>query len=408
MQTRAPMRTLVAAMTAAAGLSILTGVAGASTFTVGSDAVPAGAIASDAAACTAVGLAAQTAGASGVLFSTPAGGQITQWQTNTSGQPANAAGEPITLVALAPQSGAYRVDASDTQTLPNPLPASGVATFTPASPMMVAAGDVLGLAGSTNSPNITCAWISTGHGNGGGTLLDQGLLMVGSPLSPGDVFSPLTNGSLAVTVSATLVATEDSAVTTAVKPAAATAGSAVLLASTVTNAGPAENTLTFTDAVPPGLTIDAAVSPAGACSTTAGQVVTCTLSGLGAGQSAPVDIVVTPRAGTYTNRVTVAQPSAATDPVTTNNAAKATFTVGKLIVPKCVVTGVTKLPLGTARKLLTALDCKVGKVTKSPSSTVAKGDVIKTRPGKGSFAAGKVIAIVESSGPKPEKSKKHT
>ncbi|HET6865815.1 MAG TPA: PASTA domain-containing protein, partial [Solirubrobacteraceae bacterium] len=131
-----------------------------------------------------------------------------------------------------------------------------------------------------------------------------------------------------------------------------------------------------------------------------------TLSGLTAGHSAPVDTVVTPRAGTHTNTATVGQPTAVTDPVTTNNSAKAKFTVGKLVVPKCVVaTSLAKLPLGTAKQLLTALNRKVGKVTKSSSRTVAKGDVIKTTPGHGSFAAGKAIAIVESSGPPSKKRK---
>jgi len=409
MQRRAPARTLAAAgVTAAAALSLLTGVAGASTFTVGSDVPPAGATPSDAQGCTAVGIMAQLSGTPSATFVTQAGGQITQWETNTTGQPSNAGGEPITLLALAPQSGSYRVDAVDTQTLPNPLPAGGVATFTPTSPMMVSAGDVLGLTGGqastlggpSPSPNLKCGWIDAG------TIGDQGIIALGSPLTVGDVFSPLSPGPLAVTVSATVVSTEDNAVTTAVQPSAATAGSAVLLASTVTNNGPAQNTLTVTDAVPAGLTIKAALSSAGAC-TTAGQVVTCTLSGLTAGKSAPVDVVVIPRAGTFTNSVTVAQPSAATDPVTTNNAARARFTVGKLVVPKCVVTGVTNQPLGTAKKLLAALNCKVGKVTKRSSSKVAKGAVILTTPGHGSFTAGKAIAIVESSGPKSTKSRKH-
>lgn len=48
-----------------------------------------------------------------------------------------------------------------------------------------------------------------------------------------------------------------------------------------------------------------------------------------AGQSAPVDNVVTPSAGTYTNSVTLTQPSAATGPATANNSAAATLTVSK-------------------------------------------------------------------------------
>jgi beta-lactam-binding protein with PASTA domain len=46
-------------------------------------------------------------------------------------------------------------------------------------------------------------------------------------------------------------------------------------------------------------------------------------------------------------------------------------------------------------------------VTKRHSSKVAKGDVIKTTPGQGSFASGMAIAIIESSGPKSKKSKSH-
>jgi hypothetical protein len=128
-------RFAVAGVAAAAALSILTGVAGASTFTVGSVAAPAN---TTPAGCTAAGMATQTANQSPTLFALPAGGQITQWQTNTTGDP-NAAGEAANLAALAPLAGgAFRVDAIDKETLPNPLPASGVATFTPATPMMAA------------------------------------------------------------------------------------------------------------------------------------------------------------------------------------------------------------------------------------------------------------------------------
>lgn len=193
--------------------------------------------------------------------------------------------------------------------------------------------------------------------------------------------------------------------TTTAQPSAATTGGLALLASTVTDHGPASNPLTFTDVVPAGLTIDAVVSPSGPCATV-GPVVTCTISGLTAGQNTPVDIVVTPSAGTYTNSVTLAQPSAATDPDTANNTAAATLTVTKATVTKCVVTSLAKVPLGTAKKLLTALSCKVGKVSKSYSRTVAKGAVIKTSSGSGSYSAGKSIGLVESKGPKPKKHRK--
>jgi hypothetical protein len=139
-------------------------------------------------------------------------------------------------------------------------------------------------------------------------------------------------------------------------------------------------------------------------------VVTCAISGLTAGQSAPVDIVVTAPAGTYTNSVTLVQPAPATDPATGNNAAAATFTsvarTPPTVAKKCVVTSLANVPLVTAKKLLAALNCKAGKVTKGFSGKVAKGDVIKTKPGSGSYAAGTSIAIVQSSGPKPKRQKK--
>jgi PASTA domain len=74
--------------------------------------------------------------------------------------------------------------------------------------------------------------------------------------------------------------------------------------------------------------------------------------------------------------------------VTTNNKSAVTFTAAKTVVTKCVVTKVVNVPLGTAKKLLTTHGCKVGKVTKTSSGKVAKGDVIKTTPGTAPTPAG--------------------
>jgi hypothetical protein len=300
---------------------------------------------STANACSAAGIFAQSASDPSTLFTAPAGGQITQWQTNTAGE---TAGESVELVALTPQAGVFRVDAVDDETVPNP--AGGVATFTPASPMMVSSGDILGLAGGTH---VTCDW------SGGSTPLTDVTDIFGTvSVNPGDAFSSLGSGPFeAVDLAATLVATEDSAVTTAVQPGTVAAGGEALLTSTVTDVGPASNALTFTDAVPAGLTIDAALSSSGPC-TTLGQVVTCTISGLASGQSAPVDIVVTAPADTYTNSVTVTSASAVIDPVTANNAAAAAFsaatpattaTPATPAAAKCVVTGLANVPLATAK-----------------------------------------------------------
>jgi beta-lactam-binding protein with PASTA domain len=98
--------------------------------------------------------------------------------------------------------------------------------------------------------------------------------------------------------------------------------------------------------------------------------------------------------------VKLSQASAVTDPAPSNNAASLQFTVSKAGGGKCVVISLANVPLGTAKKLLPALGCKVGKVSKTSSGKVAKGSVIKTTPGSGSYAAGKSIGIVVSSGPK--------
>jgi hypothetical protein len=68
----------------------------------------------------------------------------------------------------------------------------------------------------------------------------------------------------------------------------------------VTDNGPAGNPLTFTDVVSAGLKIDPVLTPSGPC-TIVGPVVTCTITGLTTGTSAPVDIVAThPRARSRT------------------------------------------------------------------------------------------------------------
>ena len=127
----------LAGVVAAAAFSMLTGVAAASTFTIGSTAQPAG---STPQACIQTGFYAQSAGPTGTLGRCPAGGQVTQWQTDTDG--ANAPGRPSRWWPWRREGGLYRIEAVDNETVPSP--AGGVATFTPASPMMVSAGDVFG------------------------------------------------------------------------------------------------------------------------------------------------------------------------------------------------------------------------------------------------------------------------
>src|SRR5436305_4515352 len=85
-------------------------------------------------------------------YTVPAGGgAIGSWETNTAG---DAPGTPLTLVILRPTSGgSFTVVGVDNETLPSPLPANNIATFTLSTPIVVQAGDKLALYSSTEDPN---------------------------------------------------------------------------------------------------------------------------------------------------------------------------------------------------------------------------------------------------------------
>src|ERR1700744_2044712 len=132
-------RFALAGLAVLAALSLQAGVAGASTFTVGSTAIPSDSPSPQS--CNPAGIFSQSAGASTAAPSTiAAGGQLTQWQMNTAIDSSGAAGGAVELVALTPEAGFYRIDAVDHETMPRPLPAGGGAPFTPPCPLMVAAG----------------------------------------------------------------------------------------------------------------------------------------------------------------------------------------------------------------------------------------------------------------------------
>jgi beta-lactam-binding protein with PASTA domain len=54
--------------------------------------------------------------------------------------------------------------------------------------------------------------------------------------------------------------------------------------------------------------------------------------------------------------------------------------------------------LAVAKFVLPLVGCKVGKVKHAKSKRVAKGDVISTSPGAGSYPVGKRITLTVSSG----------
>jgi uncharacterized protein DUF11/PASTA domain-containing protein len=376
---------LALALPAAAGAAVTLG-----TTTQPSDSTPG--------ECGMGGMAAQFTSDPGTPYSVPEpGGTITQWQTNTAG---DTAGQPLELVVLgATGNGSYTVVAIDAEAVPKPLPADGIATFTPPTPLPVGTGDVVGLYQFGNGAQ-NCYW------SGGSISADDGLgaFEPSSPPAPGQSVSPLaTLPNSVVDVSATVVLlSQDAGVTTSVGPASAAPGRLALLSSTVGNQGPGTGPITFVDHVPSGLTIDAAAG-SGGCSIS-GQTVTCTITGLAVGQSTPVDVVVTPSAaGAYSNSVSVAVAAGTPDPNPANNAASATLVVGSPpSTVKCLVPQLKGAPSGLAKTVLTDLACKV-KVSHSHSSAVHKGLVITTKPGAGTYAAQTTVTLLVSSGPKKKK-----
>jgi hypothetical protein len=369
--------------------------------TLGSSGVPSGSAPSP---CGTGQVIAQVSSDPATPFAVPpGGGQLTQWQTNTAGDPPGAA---VTLVVVRPGGGADQtVVATDSQTLPNPLPASGVASFSPASPIAVTGGETLGLYTDSNA-GATCYW------NGGSTSSDDTLMALAAPNPPaaGQTLTPTranSPGGFEMNLAATLFSNDDAGVIAAAGPANATVGDLAQLAASVTDGGPNSGPISFTDSVPSGLMIDSVVAGSGSCST-AGQQVTCTITGLTAHQSAPVDITVTPVGpGAYVNRVSVAPAGGVDDPVAGNDSASATLSVapaattsGPPAPPPCLVPPLARTPLAVVVRVLGLLNCRIGNVTRVHAKTIAKGLVIRSGPGAGAYANGLRVALDVSAGPR--------
>ncbi|HEY2632047.1 MAG TPA: PASTA domain-containing protein [Solirubrobacteraceae bacterium] len=318
------------------------------------------------------------------------GGQITSWSTNAEGA---TAGTPLTFLALRPGvPGSYTVVGSDSET----LPAGGIATFNIAKPIAVNAGDVIGLYSTT-----TTAFCFFTGGSSAADVVSAG--PAGAP-TPGATYTTKESGPTdLVNVSANLVQSQDVVLAGAATPATMVAGGASSYLFTVTNSGPAANPINFADAVPAGLTILAASAGSGNCAI-AGQTVTCTIPNLAVGASAQVSILVTAsKLGIYTDTATIS--STLPDPNSANNTVGATLHVARAL--SCKLVNLKGTPLAVAKTVISALGCKVGKVTKKASSGVTKGFVISTSPGSGvTKPVETAVKIVISSGP-PKHKKKH-
>ena len=372
-----------------AAILAVIGAPSAQARTLGITAPPAGALSSGPSGCG-TDVVAQVADAPSTRYIIPAaGGRITAWQVNTTGA---TAGDHITLVVLRNTTlGSYSVIGTDARTLPSPLPANHVATFTLSSPITVQEGDTLGLY-TGGSGTFSCYWF------GGSTPKADILTALSEPSPPpsaGQTLNPVIGnspGGFTLNVAATLSVTVDPGVTST-SPAKGSVGHQALLTSTVTNHGPATDAITFRDTVPSGLTVNAASAGNGLCAVS-GQVVACVISDLTPGSSVPVNVVVTPRKrGSYVNTVTVSVPPEDIDTVSTNNSATSRLKVVKFAPTVCTVPNLKRTPSGVAKRLLKQLGCKV-KVKRRKGNAAAKGAVLKTKPRAGSYALGRKVTLI--------------
>jgi uncharacterized repeat protein (TIGR01451 family) len=367
----------------------------ASALTLGNTALPSGASTSG---CPGGILVWQSTTDASYKYVVPAGGgTITSWSIGTAG---DASGASVTFVVIRPGAGTYTVVATDTETLPTPLPA--VATFTLAHPITAAPGDTLGL---WSASSVGCYF-------SGGALTASDMILGGAAATApaaGNQYSSIGGPpNSTMNVSANLDQTHDVGVTGVAAPASVTTGSGAAYGFNVTNAGPSTGDITFTDAIPSGLKITAAAADLGTCTTT-GQTVTCTISGLPVGGAAQVWIVVSAASvGSYPDSAAVT--TSFSDPTPADNSATATLTVTAPPVappPSCKTLNLAGAPLALAKAAIPALNCSVGKTTKKSSKKIRKGFVISTSPGSGkTLANGTKVNIVVSSGPPKKKKKK--
>ena len=388
-------RRLLAAAAAAIGLLAFSAAAGAATL--GVTAPPTGASTKTCGASELVGQ--QTDDPSTPYIIPTGGGTITQWQTYTVG---DTAGASITLVVLHHTGGSdLTVTAIDTETLPSPLPANNVASFTPATPLTVAAGDSLALYSNTSDAcyffNPTVGSTTTGSTPTGDSLFHLHLPTFPPTLNEQGSILDVSPSGYTLNLAATLVQQQDASVQALTFPSAIDVASSSLLRALVTNNGPAVTPITVTDQVPAGLAVQLATAELGTCSVS-GQTVTCTITGLPAGQSAAVNVIVTPsHPGNFQNNVSVGVASGVTDPNAANNVASATMAAGTL-PDRCLVPGLRGTRAASDRRLLRELGCRARLVHRH--SRRRAGVVIRVRGGVRTYPYGTVVTLIVSSGPR--------
>jgi len=140
-------------------------------------------------------------------------------------------------------------------------------------------------------------------------------------------------------------------------------GSLAVLEFTVMNGGPNDGPIEFSDRLPSQLRMDSAVAGSGDCVTTPRRVA-CTISALGVGQTAPVDIVVRPSTvgGATPTPRRVAPAQGTVDPNVQTNTARVTVTVSPAPpAAACQVPRLTGSAPPLARRVLGLLDAASAK-----------------------------------------------
>jgi hypothetical protein len=131
-------------------------------------------------------------------YHVPGTGTITQWQINTTD---DTPGSPVTLVVLRPAGfGGFSVVGVDARTIPTPLPAGNIATFSLSTPIAVQAGDTFGLFTDSNGA-VVCFW------DQGSTPLGDSVVALTAASAPvvGQVFAIVdsSNGGFTMNLAAT-------------------------------------------------------------------------------------------------------------------------------------------------------------------------------------------------------------
>jgi hypothetical protein len=335
----------------------------------------------------------------------PGGGEITQWSSSWG-----PSGDAVTLAVMRPVTLSLQVVAWDTETFPPP-PSNHVATFTPAKPIPVAAGDRIGLYADQDG-GVPCDFPAAA-----GNSLDflQATLTQGAILT--DPFTLVSQVDELPNVDAVVVQNADLALSAPPALASVATGAVVSFGISATSAGASE-AATVTDTLTAGLSPIAATVAGVACSLS-GQTFTCPL----AAEPATISVfALAAGAGASASSATIS--GSLSDPGTANNSAATSVMVsaagpaagsasaaGGSSAPApatCSLAPLAGLRLALARTLVTDLGCKDGAVKKRSSKKVPKGEVIATTPsGPASLSAGASVSFTVSSGKPATKPVKH-